>query len=90
MPDDISLISFDDQQYSALLSTPMTTIMQQTEEMGKIAMKIMLKQLNQEDSDQDVQIFLPTKLIKRKSVKNLNKNIIGTSIEPIIETENTI
>ena len=68
VPEDISLISFDDQPYSAILSTPMTTVAQQSEEMGRIAAKILLNQISNGIAGNNTQIFLPTKLIKRKSV----------------------
>ena len=68
VPEDISLISFDDQPYSAILSTPMTTVAQQSEEMVRIAAKILLNQISNGIAGNNTQIFLPTKLIKRKSV----------------------
>ncbi|MFC1619449.1 LacI family DNA-binding transcriptional regulator [Candidatus Neomarinimicrobiota bacterium] len=72
IPDDISIISFDDQPYSDYLATPMTTITQQTMEMGQIAFKLLLAQLNKVVSGQNQGVILPTKLIIRKSVKTLD------------------
>jgi len=77
IPDDISMISFDDQPYSDYLITPMTTIAQQTDEIGHIAFKLLETQINH-DMNQDMKprierIVLPTKLVIRKSVKTLNK-----------------
>jgi LacI family transcriptional regulator len=72
IPDDISIISFDDQPYSDYLATPMTTVAQQTTEMGQIAFKLLLAQLNQVESGHSQGVILPTKLIIRKSVKTLD------------------
>ena len=77
VPGDFSLISFDEQPYSAFLSTPMTTILQQTEEMGKIAVRILINQL-EKGIDKDKHIYLPTKLNIRKSVKSLKGDILLT------------
>lgn len=71
VPEDISLIGFDDQPYMAILSTPMTTVMQESEEMGKIAVKILLNQLSKTEMVNNAQITLPTKLVKRKSVSRI-------------------
>lgn len=70
VPNDISIVSFDDQTYSSFLRTPMTTINQQGEEMGEISVRLLLNQLDKHlDKNQNTKIYLPTKLIKRKSVK---------------------
>ncbi|MBC8401408.1 MAG: LacI family DNA-binding transcriptional regulator [Candidatus Marinimicrobia bacterium] len=75
IPDDVSMISFDDQPYSDYLAAPMTTVSQQTSETGQIAFKLLLTQIKQEGKKQVEGIILPTKLIYRKSVKKLDKMI---------------
>jgi len=71
IPDDISIVSFDDQPYSEFLSTPMTTVAQQTVELGQIAFKLFLSQVEVESTNRTYGVVLPTKLIVRESVKNL-------------------
>lgn len=71
IPDDISIISFDDQPYSEYLATPMTTVAQQTAEAGEIAFKLLLSQIEDEDYKPVDGIVLPTELTFRKSVKEL-------------------
>jgi LacI family transcriptional regulator len=71
IPDDISLVSFDEQPYSAILSTPMTTIAQQNEKMGQIAVSLLFRQIKDIDNKECEGIKLPTQLIKRKSVKRI-------------------
>ena len=45
IPEDISMISFDDQPYSRFLSTPMTTVAQQSVQIGQLATKILFDQI---------------------------------------------
>jgi len=71
VPDDISIISFDDQPYSNLLATPMTTIAQQNEQIGRLAMKMLFNQIELKTVPDQKGILIPTQLIIRKSVKNL-------------------
>lgn len=68
VPDDVSLIGFDDQPQSAYMIPPLTTMKQPAEEMGLLAAQSILKQLNGEA------FALPTlsaKLVVRESVKSI-------------------
>ncbi len=69
IPDDISMISFDDQPYSRFLSTPMTTVSQQSTQIGQIATKLLISQIESNKNIEQNGIFLQTKLIIRDSVK---------------------
>ncbi len=82
VPEDISIISFDDQPYSNFLATPMTTVAQQSEEMGSIAVRLLLDQLNSHENYPSKSIFLSTKLIMRKSVKKIQGNPVNVFLEP--------
>ena len=80
IPDDISMVSFDDQPYSRFLSTPMTTVSQQNSQIGQIAIKLLIDQIESNRQLEPKGIFLPTKLISRDSVKrniNLGLKAIG-------------
>lgn len=73
IPDDISLVSFDEQPYSAFLATPMTTIDQKKSEMGQLAVDILIKSIeNKEYRKKDISMILKTTLIIRNSVKRIN------------------
>ncbi|MEA3287510.1 MAG: LacI family DNA-binding transcriptional regulator [Candidatus Marinimicrobia bacterium] len=72
IPDDISIISFDEQPYSEYLATPMTTVAQQTSETGEIAFKLLQAQIQNDEKQSADGIVLPTELVFRKSVKKLN------------------
>lgn len=72
IPDDISLIAFDDQPYYDFLSSPITSIRQKKEELGKISIALLLSELNGGNLPEEKKIIIPTELIIRKSVKQLN------------------
>jgi len=71
IPDDISIIAFDEQLYSEYLATPMTTIKQRNSEMGQVAVQLLIKQIKAKKSNSNKGILLPCSLIKRASVKIL-------------------
>ncbi|MFC1620472.1 LacI family DNA-binding transcriptional regulator [Candidatus Neomarinimicrobiota bacterium] len=71
IPEDISLLSFDDQPYSEYLATPMTAVAQQTTKMGQIAAKLLMTQMREKRRGRREEVVLPTKLIIRQSVKKL-------------------
>lgn len=74
IPEDVSLVSYDEQPYSAYLGTPLTTIEQKKSELGQLAVSV-IKRLMENNQRQLKPIFmrLKTNLIIRKSVKNLNE-----------------
>jgi LacI family transcriptional regulator len=72
IPDNLSLISFDEQPYSAYLGTPMTTVGQKKSEMGQLAVDVLIKYiLNKEQRKKTVNITLKTNLNVRESVKSI-------------------
>ncbi len=76
IPDDYSIITFDnDQPYSNFLKTPLTTIAQQTEELGQIAFKLLIDEINKKNDKQmkknNTMIKLPTRLVIRESVRDI-------------------
>jgi len=72
VPDDISLIGFDDIEMSGLLQPPLTTMRVDREKMGRTAVKMMLGLIKNNGSI-DKNILLQPKLIERKSVKDLKQ-----------------
>ena len=73
IPEDVSLLSFDENPYSDFLATPLTTIAQQNNNLGKMAMKILYEQICSPETYKPIKVKLPTKLIKRKSVQQINR-----------------
>ncbi|MDD4868920.1 MAG: LacI family DNA-binding transcriptional regulator [Kiritimatiellae bacterium] len=72
IPDNLSMISFDDQPYMAHLSPPMTTIAQESSEIGQKAVRLLLERIQSPDKSTPEGVLLPTRLIVRESVKHLN------------------
>ena len=72
IPEDISIIAIDDRNSYQYMRSPLTAIAQQTKEMGRIAVQLLIEQINAVDqSIPSVKIKLPTSMILRKSIKNM-------------------
>ena len=74
IPDDISLITFDDNPLFAYLSTPLTSVDQPNEAIGIETMQQLIAQINGESNSIE-QKLLKTQLILRDSVKVLKTAI---------------
>jgi LacI family transcriptional regulator len=72
VPEDVSIVSFDEQPFSAFLNCPMTTVEQPREEIGKLAFQHLLKTIDNGNSEIIKNIMLKPKLIIRDSVKKIN------------------
>ena len=73
VPDDMSIICFDDHPYCAYLNTPMTTIDQDNAQMGQIAVRLLLELIQSPRRPTGEGITLPTRLVERASVKHLGQ-----------------
>ncbi|ELK47774.1 LacI family DNA-binding transcriptional regulator [Halobacillus sp. ACCC02827] len=67
VPEDISIIGFDDIQISEFVSPPLTTVSQPKYEVGALAVHIIFQALQNQDVDS--KYTLHTKLVQRNSVK---------------------
>lgn len=65
VPEDISLISFDDIEAAEFLNPPLSTVKIHAEEMGKMAAKLLWDRLNGRNIS--TRVVLDTELIIRKS-----------------------
>jgi len=72
IPNDLSFVSFDEQIYSDLLLTPLTTVSHMNENLGDIALKMMLGQFDKNTHSKPKNVVLSSKLIIRDSVKILH------------------
>lgn len=71
IPNDLSLISFDEQTYSAFLNTPMSTIEQNKEEMGRRAVQMLLAQINGNPIHEPAIQLVETSMHVRASIKRI-------------------
>ena len=70
VPDDLSIIGFDDTDLSAYFEPPLTTIAQPKQELGQTAMEVILSMLRGDDVEETH--LLPCELIVRKSTARLS------------------
>jgi Transcriptional regulators len=73
IPNDISIVGFDDIDIAQALNPPLTTVQIPGETMGQIAFERLLALLEntEQSSPLPIKWTLPTKLVLRKSVRNL-------------------
>jgi LacI family transcriptional regulator len=69
VPNDISVIGFDDSYLSPYVIPPLTTIKQRREEMGKVAAELLLDRISSHNNEEKTprQIIIPVELIERES-----------------------
>lgn len=73
VPQDISIIGFDDIPFSSLSNPNMTTVKVYTQEMGSMAVRRLIEKINDEDGAIPIKIEIDTKLIERNSVAKIVK-----------------
>jgi len=66
IPEDVSVVGFDDLGFSAFLTPPLTTVSAPTETVGRIAAERLFSLFDKQYPEEDV-ILLPTELIIRRS-----------------------
>lgn len=71
IPDDLSIVGYDNISMSPYLSPPLTTIHAPKIRIGKLSIKILLDQIENKDKEFH-KIILDTRLIERDSVKDIN------------------
>jgi LacI family transcriptional regulator len=70
IPDDVSVIGFDDIPQASLVRPGLATVQQPLEKMGRVAAQMLLDLLEHPDAEME-RIELPTKLIARESCRPL-------------------
>ena len=66
IPDDVSVLGFDDIPQAAHVHPPLTTVRQPLEEMGRTATRMLLEHI-QDPLHQPERVELPTELVVRQS-----------------------
>jgi LacI family transcriptional regulator len=80
VPDDVSIVGFDDIPQASLVRPALTTINQPLEKMGRVATQILLDLLKHPEKEAE-RIELPTELIIRDSCSTSNKNAEAVRIQ---------
>ncbi len=73
VPEDISVVSFDNDIYAELCEPQLTTVAVNIEEIGKVAAKRMVRYMEKPQKKCGEVYRIPGKIIYRNSVKELNK-----------------
>ncbi|WP_066073227.1 LacI family DNA-binding transcriptional regulator [Neobacillus soli] len=71
IPEDVSVVGFDNINYNQLLNPKLTTIEQSVYDMGEISAKILLEQITQGGDVKNKTLYLEPSLILRESTKKL-------------------
>lgn len=74
IPDNISIVSFDDTDFAPFLSAPLTAVSQPKELMGEVAVKLLIEDMKNKGQKEKKRIVLDSKLIVRNSVGRMNSN----------------
>jgi len=74
VPDEVSIVGFDDSYLSPYVIPPLTTIKQRREEMGKMAAELLLDKISSHYKRERTprQIIIPVELIERESAISLS------------------
>ncbi len=70
VPEEVSLVGFDDREEALLMDPPLTTVRVHREEIGQACMKMLLERLHHPDMPFTEQV-LPTELVVRETVRRL-------------------
>ncbi len=73
IPEEMSIIGFDDHPYMDFLSTPLTCVTQPINDICKIAIRLLFSQLNNQTLNAE-QILLKPSITYRQSVKQIYRN----------------
>lgn len=70
IPEDVSIVGFDDLSYSSIASTPLTTLRVPKQEMGRVAVKRLMDIING-NKESYTKIQICTEFIERNSVRQI-------------------
>jgi len=71
IPEDISVVGYDDTELATLVNPSLTTVGQPRKEMGTSAAELLVKRIRERKSFIPQTVLLPTTLIERESVRKL-------------------
>jgi LacI family transcriptional regulator len=78
IPEDISLVSFDDTDFAPYLRCPLTAVAQPKENIGEFAAKLLFEQMKTHGKKPPERIVLKPTLIRRESVKDIRRSVALT------------
>jgi LacI family transcriptional regulator len=72
IPEDISIVTFDDHPYLDFLATPLTCVAQPVNDISKIAIKFLYAKLNDKNIVMTKQVLLKPTIKYKESVKRIS------------------
>ena len=73
VPEDISIIAFDDIPAAAMSDPPLTSVKVSKSQIGEMAIQILERRLQRDGLTHSIKLLISSELVKRKSVLNLNE-----------------
>jgi len=73
IPEDVSIIGFDDISIAKFVTPSLTTIFQNKKEIGEKGTEMLIDRINRADTDWGRKLFISSKLIIRESVRRMNE-----------------
>lgn len=80
VPEDVSVIGYDDSAFMSSVEPPLTTVRQPIEAMGRAAVTSLVRQIQGEDVPADELLFEP-ELVVRRSTRPANRQLVTASSE---------
>jgi DNA-binding LacI/PurR family transcriptional regulator len=71
VPEDVSLVGFDDLPLAAVVDPPLTTVQVSKAEIGRMAVSLLVSRIRSEDSTPPVKVLIGGRLVARQSVRVL-------------------
>lgn len=82
LPEELSVVGFDDLPDARLMRPPLTTVRQPVEEKGRLAAEILVNAIENQGEPQHH--ILPTELVIRDSVLPISRDVLALSNVPLI------
>ena len=73
IPEDISLVAFDDIEFAMSLACPITAVAQPKEQIGETAVQLLIEQIKNRGKQRPKHVMLAPKLIVRDSVRRIDR-----------------
>lgn len=67
IPEDVSIVGFDDIPFSDMINPPMTTVRVDVERLGKVSINRLIEKIEEEDEGK-LKVQISTDIVERKSV----------------------
>ncbi|WP_367355925.1 LacI family DNA-binding transcriptional regulator [Mesotoga sp.] len=73
LPEDVSIVGFDDAPFAQYTNPRLTTIIQPRLEMGRVATQLLIERISEKNQGLPRNVILPTKIVERESVRDIRK-----------------